>query len=256
MRQRNVASYHLLTQLRLFVVGGALVCSSCSSDGGTVHADSSTSPDAVVIPEKRVCAGPMCKTKADCPSGYKGCVKGKCVKCLSDADCAKPFPYCSKSNLCVECTKDEHCKLGPKKCTDRVIEGMCEECETDADCPTGLGCEDFMRRCLTCKTDADCQGVNPIANFNLYGKLCRDVKSLGIRACVRCTKDADCAKARFKGCKIFAANVGSCTKCTSNEECCQGKANCGLICDTDGDCVCATSQQCTTTFPGTWTCEE
>lgn len=243
---------------RVVVAAGlvaALLFFSCSSEDREPDAAAPADAAADAALAKMKCAGPQCKTGTDCPSGYKGCVDGKCVRCMSDADCQAPFPYCGKSHLCVECTKDEHCKRGPGKCSDRILEGMCEECQSDADCPSGLGCEHFMIRCLTCKTDADCNKVTPIANFDFYGKHCRDIKALGIRACVKCTKDADCANARFKGCKIIAAGVGACTGCRSNEECCQGKKNCGLVCDAQGDCICATSQQCSAVFPGTWSCE-
>lgn len=85
------------------------------------------------------------------------------VPCDDDGDCGKREPYCSVSNVCVECDMNAHCEAEtPEKPLCNL--NTCIECLDDDDCadrqqPSRLYCEPTRGRCRECLQDVHCRST-------------------------------------------------------------------------------------------------
>lgn len=152
--------------------------------------DSSSKIDGTVTdkgpsPPKTTCKW-ACKKDADCGSVLKcQTATGKCVNCMSDADCTFGLNKCdTTSGQCRLCAKDTDCaisgiKIQTGKCDPKS--SLCLKCSADLDCQftnsttkkcvkgvcKAVGCDSvncpFPLKCVgdtcTCGSDADCKSA-------------------------------------------------------------------------------------------------
>ncbi|XP_043215925.1 cyclic nucleotide phosphodiesterase inhibitor-like [Amphibalanus amphitrite] len=170
-----------------------------------------------------------CRRDRDCHTGKCG-DKGRCVVCLTRADCAAG-EYCSPSGSCdplrqlhEKCENNDHCL---SRACGKL--GYCVECRTNQQCRSGERCSWGVCRPRykfgeSCSQNSDCDT-----------DLCRD------KTCVECDRDRDCGGNRY------CTNAGRCQekraaggKCTRDSQCTTGQ------CDTrTGDCVqCKVDRHC------------
>jgi len=180
-------------------------------------------------------------------------VAGTCavsLGCSTQADCTKLGLVDCKNGRCVACVTDADCTFGCNTAT-----GMCFLCQQDSDCVMagvviGTGKCDPAAWCTHCDTDADCTA----ATFGTT-QHCASIVG-GSRMCIGCASDADCANTQLKGCDLAS---GTCSRCTSDADCCMlqpftGKS-CGQTCNkASGTCHCSTDLQCELSMGPWWSC--
>jgi hypothetical protein len=89
-------------------------------------------------------ARPRCEG-VECAAGL-ACdpASGRCVACLSDAECTPALPHC-QAGTCVECETATDCVLPLPICSASL--GRCVECEYDVDCRPAHVCEATEGEC-------------------------------------------------------------------------------------------------------------
>ncbi|HYP87022.1 MAG TPA: hypothetical protein VEQ59_02700 [Polyangiaceae bacterium] len=175
-----------------------------------------------------------CHQAADCPAAsMPDPFVTAPARCLSPED-PTPQPSCGAPGWCGQC----NC---PPQPTAPQGNGMV--CQTNAECPApAVG----MKRaslcnagaCSECSVDTDCPAATPVCSTvqSLFGSA-----SFNFRACVPCGSDAQCSGStpRCGG----SAGVRSCVACLSNQDCARG------VC-TQGSCVagCTSDEPCADRF--------
>lgn len=153
-------------------------------------------------------AGVGCRSSEECapPSPYCSTSLGRCVECLSPANCrGSGRGYCElSSNTCVYCLTDSHCTQAAPYCAIGI--GHCVECLSSTNCGgAGLLCDRDNYRCTSaCEKHADCAS-SPGTPF------CDPDRNL----CVACVSDDGCASPSPR---------------------CDPKQHVCVACATDGDC--------------------
>lgn len=192
-----------------------------------------------------------------------GGMEGRCVECISDADC-------KKREVCSEFGRCEPSCVGTDMCEEDELcrDGLCRpECELHMDCPPGMLCEDH-RYCYRHRVSGE--GRCPDGWEPVEGSLaCRVTRcpydwmfgTCGFEGrCVMCNRDSDCPYLfvcvpeegmchRGDGCvndsNCFTPGTvcreGRCVHpcggdadCGGMEECRDG--GCSFVCRHDGDC--------------------
>jgi Cys-rich repeat protein len=154
-----------------------------------------------------------------------------CQRCAENSDCAgKPgLGGLCRSNVngmpgdgkCVFCLSDAECSVNPalSNCNN---EGVCEICTVNDDCNgvsgrnaclTGTGC-------VECVVNTDCEG-NPDGSICKTNNNGQASGNAALNTCVECTSDNDC-------------NSPNAPRCVNNQcEACQQDAHCAHL-DTNG----------------------
>ena len=152
------------------------------------------------------------------------CDAATCVPCLADEDCAgderfdgADLPACKQgeagaSNVCVECTTNEHC---PGESVCNAATNLCVECTTNEHCPDpdASVCNVETNACQSCQTNDDCRGI-------AAGDVCFD------ESCVECTSEDDsacggnsCDPVAFSCTNTERGSVQLCEPCKADSEC-------------------------------------
>lgn len=160
-----------------------------------------------------------CTRDGDCGLATLHCdvAEGRCVACTTDAHCAAPTGRCDPSLLrCVGCTSSDDC-VSPASCDPATRQCLVPCREEDDPCPSGLHCNERMRRCATCYEKSHCER---------YGQgLACDVST---GRCITCRTDASCNGGR---CDTF---LGRCVACLSADDCPTSAPTCDVVA---GRCV-------------------
>lgn len=202
--------------------------------------------------------------------------------CQGDSACAyiEATPVCSLAQkgkpggevICVECTKNEHCKTAESPVCHSMLE-VCVECETDTDCPAARPVCDPDSHTCGCTKDEDCPAARPHCDLtdgppkqgscqecleddhcSILAPVC-DTADTFVNVCI-CVTAQDCTE---EARPICDASTVDCRKCETNEECeardpekpyCEltgadeGKCVPTPTCGPDDACDCATLQCC------------
>jgi len=113
--------------------------------------------------------GRECAVDADCTGDLPLCAPdGRCVLCLSHADCPLDAPSCL-DGACLLCGDESSCE-GRGHCDP--VSGGCVTCVADADCDGGV-CTP-THRCVECLKGSDCPSGICNANVCAKGDACND----------------------------------------------------------------------------------
>jgi hypothetical protein len=173
----------------------------------------------------------LCESNADCPSEQLCGEEGRCVGCLTTAQCGDRVCV---DNACVACTTTAQCG-GGEVCN--VPLGVCQDCITSFDCATDEAC--VSGTCYAeCTSDAQCAGGYCIDN-----------------ACVMCRDNADCPQSDWCDAGLCRAQCTTDAACTLGRDCDLATGTCVISCSSqcpasfecDGEGVCR--QFCDATFP-------
>ncbi len=116
---------------------------------GPTFTDVSGAPVAVCISGQYRCVQgscSQCRFDEDCGDSRRCRADGKCVDCLTHADCSGRTPVCYEQSTCG-CATDDNCRGWGDKC---AMDGTCTGCTSDADCV------DSRNRSLACLEGAVC----------------------------------------------------------------------------------------------------
>ncbi|HUQ03134.1 MAG TPA: hypothetical protein VM261_11615 [Kofleriaceae bacterium] len=173
----------------------------------------------------------LCESNADCPSDQLCGEEGRCVGCLTTAQCGDRVCV---DNACVACTTTAQCG-GGEVCN--VPLGVCQDCITSFDCATDEACISGV--CYAeCTTNAQCPGGYCIDN-----------------ACVMCRDNVDCPTDQWCDAGLCRAQCSTDQACTLGRDCDLATGTCVISCtsqcpasfECDGQGVCR--QFCDATFP-------
>jgi hypothetical protein len=220
------------------------LCEECDGSGEDAQCVSNHGDYTEDGSHKPYCVENECKSCVvgyTCESGICDTDKGFCVDCLSGIDC--PLGICMEDGKCLECISSAECNNPTPICRD----GICEGCETTQECEN-LGyvgaCNPIQGFCLECISDDDC-----------FGRSCT-----GDGICVDCEEDSDCDSGACDtennvcvACKIDSHCSGqkdkcktesfSCVECLLDSDCSSGQKccnnNCKLTCGVCGDSTCS-----------------
>lgn len=213
-----------------------------------------------------------CLRDDDCPFGI--CQDGKCVQCITSADCADDVnSVCdTERNTCVQCESDSDCPSFSPVC-DRTnpFKVACVGCINDADCSDTSTpfCSLETQRCVSCITNDDCASPTPTCSNNqcvvecLSSEDCSDcigrpTCQIETQTCVECLSSDQCCEESIPICN---ADSNSCVQCLVNNDCSPERPVCGADnrcyqCETDAECIgigvcqdnscvsCTDNQQC------------
>lgn len=198
---------------------GCLETSQCL---GELNAHCQTDP---ALPDPFTCVG--CIENRDC-SGKEGLGTlcrlddGKCVECLTDAECtANPgASSCSPLGTCGACITDLDCAVIPGRPA----------------CLAGSGC-------VECTSNAQCSG-NPRGPLCKTGAAAEPTDTAPVNTCVECVSDTDCTDPNASACQN-----DECVPCQANADCTHVDSTPGVaggtplnVCDA-GSCVQCTGLQ-------------
>ena len=165
-----------------------------TADSGTFEASVSEAGNAICARDQNCARGLHCETAS-----------GKCVACISDANCDSMRPRCDLiARQCVECLATPDC--GAKQICELNSHRCLDACKEDKDvCPVaGQTCHDDQGICVECYRDAQCAGAPD-----------RPRCDTPVGRCVTCRSGADCT-ARAPVCD---RRDGSCVECMNSTEC-------------------------------------
>jgi hypothetical protein len=105
-----------------------------------------------------------CEADAGCDESVPRCDAGTCLECTDPSDCDEDEAFCDASGRCVECLTDAQCEDMDERCSPAL--GECAEpcsegdaCDSDDPiCDVNIG---FCVECLTdehCDDDERCRG--------------------------------------------------------------------------------------------------
>ncbi|MHB8873053.1 MAG: hypothetical protein ACYC8T_05145 [Myxococcaceae bacterium] len=144
------------------------------------------------------CVGGVCSscgTNILCSAGFAACNPslGKCVGCLSSADCSGGLPVCGAPG-CVQCAADTDCSAPMPFCED----SRCVGCKSGSDCAPGQSCHVAGFCSSPCSSDAECSSPQPVCGMDT---LCRE-----------CFATTDCAAGNI-------CFIGRCEPALPGEDC-------------------------------------
>jgi hypothetical protein len=191
----------------------------------------------------------QCAADRDCATQACSFATHTCTNCGSSAQCSKPKPVCGSGGACEGCTSDGECALWPSAplCgRSDPLKGYCVQCTpTDlAHCGPGTpSCNPDTGACVDCAKDADCHDPRK--------PLC----DLDRMACAPCAADRGanaplaCPSATAPACQRNGDIAGECAECspTENSLCTGDKPRC--LADF-GVCGCASDLDCGASGPG------
>ena len=182
-------------------------------------------------------------TQASCANCYDQGLKcsptGRCVSCLTDADC----PRANGSNAaCLNgrcgCNDDSQC-TGEQAGTRCVQSSQKCGCETDADCSTSGALKCAPNHQCGCGSNADCVGKTAVGGGSTPVPVCDPSSGF----CVQCLTDGDCTDPNARACygdRCYACHASADCAQNADGSLCQeigGKApgigQCGCTVDTD-----------------------
>ncbi len=142
-------------------------------------------PCTIVQCQSGTCVTNAAPAGTPCPGGTcDGGPFGRCLGCLSDADCGGDAPRCDTDRgQCVACLDAADCTSAENEC----LAGACSEgeCRYEDPRPRGSACSGGFcdgasdPRCLECLADQDCSEPRPLCAL-LDGR------------CVECRTESDC----------------------------------------------------------------
>ncbi len=98
-----------------------------------------------------------CELDVNCPGGFCEPTTHRCVLSCEDAGGCPDYYTCTRTGVCVDCTKPEDCvgaRTGPW-CA--VAVGQCVQCLASDQCsPDKPLCNTATARCVECLSDHDC----------------------------------------------------------------------------------------------------
>lgn len=178
-------------------------------DLSIVRNDAATSaqPDAGV--DAAVDAG-ECEVDTDCPGTLIRCDLGRCVRCVTDEDCAPDSLVCTEGGDCIRCRDHTDCDRTEFCAADNRCRpcpwGDCALCDTDDDCTPGVCLEGL---CGACREDLDCPTNYSRCDLEAYAP---------VSACRACTEHTHC-EAHGMVCDVSRRVCVECTPDTESEQC-------------------------------------
>ncbi|HEY3449874.1 MAG TPA: lamin tail domain-containing protein [Myxococcales bacterium] len=215
------------------VVPSSACSPACS--GATSVCDETAKKCKTCTASRGCTGGKLCDTSAS---------NGKCVNCLTSANCGLEAPVCDTSTgTCVVCTDGDGCQIG-ETCDTTVAGGECVSsgCSADLDCqvtPATPVCDAAAHKCVVCTAAKGC--IAPAT--------CDTAVTGG--QCKGCSASAQCSGPS----PVCDTGSGKCVVCTATEGCTAPQA-----CDTGvqgGQCKqpgCNNSLDCAAT-PATPVCD-
>lgn len=127
----------------------------------------------------------FCACDVTCAAPTPKCHAGKCVQCISDADCGGAKPLCNtERKVCVACKVSRDCPgyptvycLGDQTCSRCTIAYPRQDPICPIDSPWCQGAGTAAAECVQCLLDAHCSAPKA----HCVGNECRE-----------CARDADC----------------------------------------------------------------
>jgi len=176
-------------------------------------------PDGIECKEGCCDMLPSCRNDGDCDPGI--CLKGECVECRQDGDCAAN--YGSSDLVCVEnkCETPCYTGLSDGSCFDGLKAGdTCSNCP--GQCPVGYTCSQDGRVCGTYEV------LNTVTNE-------AETRFVMCETCLRpCSGDEMCKQACITSddCKQIEPSLNFCIPGAVDNDCAAGE-----ICSNDNQCV-------------------
>jgi Cys-rich repeat protein len=187
----------------------------------------------------------QCTSTADCADASETVLcdtaKGKCVQCMSNADCPAGFT-CGSDERCAGCLSDLDCRADTDSSARPSDDGgdgdastggltcgkvsqKCEGCTADLDCPPGSVCDRETTLCMPgCTAAQRCPS----------DALCCDKKCISSdRTCeiMPCPQGwGDCNGVKADGCETKLNSVDHCLDCSTS---CM-RPNQASVCGVDG----------------------
>ena len=183
-----------------------------------------------------------CQTDPALPSPFS------CVGCLENRDCSTKEGLGTLCRVddgkCVECLTDAECTSNPNATSCSAL-GTCGVCTTDVDCaalPDRRACL-AGAGCVECTSNAQCGG-NPRGSLCKTSSTGEATDTAPLNTCVECTSDTDCTDPNASACQN-----NQCVPCQANEDCSHVDSTPGAaggtplnVCDA-GSCVQCTGLQ-------------